>query len=158
MSEGTISYLIGCHHFLIHPLCVLVAWVKEYRSWPSWWELCCIFLHDIGHIGKQYLTDPQEKADHWKMGARIAGKLFGRKGFLLVAGHTTQSGYPRSRLFIPDKRSWIEAPDWWLWSNHFFEDFGSDASKPHNWKRIVGENLRNGCPKGSHALYLEHRA
>jgi len=157
MTEGTISYLIGCHSFLIHPLCVLVAWHKEYRRWPKFWELVCIFLHDIGHIGKQYLSDPKQKAGHWILGARIAGKLFGLKGFLMVAGHSKGTGYPRSALYVPDKRSWLEAPYWWLWLNYRAERFGPGITDPKEWKRVVAENARNGYAKGSHQLYLENK-
>ena len=157
MSEGTISYLIGCHHFFLHPLWVLVAWIKEYRSFPKPWELACIFLHDIGHIGKEYLTDPKQKAEHWKLGAIIAGKLFGEKGFLMVAGHSKGSGFPRSKLFVPDKKSWIVAPAWWLRSNSWFEDFGSTFSHPGKWKALCIENANAGFPKGSHEMYLEHK-
>jgi hypothetical protein len=157
MSEGTISYLIGCHSFIIHPLCVLIAWYKEYRAWPKFWQLVCIFIHNIGHIGKEYLSDPRQKADHWKLGAKIAFKCFGPKGFYFVAGHSKGSGFPRSKLFLPDKKSWLYAPSWWLWSNHWFENFNSSASIPHNWKRLVAENVANGCPKGSHEMYLENR-
>ena len=157
LSEGTISYLIGCHQFFLHPLWVLVAWIKEYRSLPKFWELCCIFLHDIGHIGKDYLSDSKQKAEHWILGAKIARLLFGEKGFLLIAGHVTKSPYPRSKLYLPDKRSWLEAPDWWLLSNSLIEDFETNASLPKNWKRLVRENIENGCPKGSHELYLENK-
>lgn len=36
---------------------------------------------------------------------------------------------------------------WLLSSREWFED----------WKKLVAENIRNGCPKGSHELYLENR-
>ncbi len=158
MKEGTISLLIGCHQFIMHPLCVLIAWHKEYRSWPKFWQLVCIFLHDVGHWGLDYLTDPEQKKRHWKLGAYYAYKLFGRKGFFFVAGHVTRSGFPRSKLYIPDKRSWLEAPNWWLKTNSIFEDFGNWYSEnPAEWKNIVRENLDNGCPKGSHELYLERK-
>lgn len=157
ISEGTVSYLVGCHQFFLHPLFVFIAWVREYRQFPAFWELCCIFLHDIGHIGKEYLTDLKEKAKHWYWGAAMAQRLFGIKGFLMVAGHDGSSGFPRSKLFIPDKRSWLEAPNWFLWNNRIWENFGTEASKPDNWKRIVRENARNGYPKDSHELYLENR-
>ncbi len=157
MTEGTKSYLIGCHHWLLHPFWVIIAWRKQYGKWPAVWETICIFLHDIGHIGKEYLSDYNQKKEHWKLGAKIALRLVGKKGFLLVAGHTTQSGYPRSRLFIADKRSWLLAPTWWLEWNYRVENYRSDAAQPRKWKKLVAENIRNGCPKGSHELYLENR-
>lgn len=158
MKEGTISILIGCHNFIMHPLCVLIAWHKEYRSWPKFWELVCIFIHDIGHWGLDYLSDPEQKKRHWILGACWAQKLFGIKGYLFVAGHVTHSPFPKSKLYIPDKRSWLEAPNWWLRTNSWFEDFGNWYSEdPGQWKKIVKENLDNGCPKGSHELYLERK-
>jgi len=157
ISEGTISYLIGCHQFLIHPLCVLAAWIKEYRQWPAPWELVCIFIHDIGHIGLDYLSDSRQKTYHWVLGAEIALRLFGAKGFLLVAGHSAQSGYPRSKLYIPDKKSWLVAPDWWLDSNRLFEDFQSDHSGAKEWKKLVAKSMREDFPNGLHRVYLDHK-
>ena len=93
MTEGTKSYLFGCHQFFIHPLIVVIAWIKLYKKFPKFWELVCIFLHDIGHIGKNYLTNYEEKRQHWILGARIAKRLFGWKGYHLICGHTTQSYY-----------------------------------------------------------------
>jgi hypothetical protein len=158
MTQGTKSVLFGCHQFLIHPLLVLIAWVKYYRSVPALWQIVCIFLHDVGHIGKQYLDDPIAKAGHWRLGAKIAGKLFGRKGFEFVAGHVTRSICPRSMLYYPDKLSWLISPNVWLNLNSLIEDFGTEASKAENWKRIVAQNVENGFAKGSHELYLEHKA
>lgn len=157
MSEGTISYLIGCHNFFIHPLFVLIAWYREYGKLPAFWEIVCIFLHDVGHIGKQYLSDPAQKAEHWVLGARIAGLLFGQKGYRMVAGHSKRSGYPQSKMFIPDKKSWLYAPDWWIRSNRVFENFNSVISAPRIWKQVVLENSKHGFKNGLHAVYLEHR-
>ena len=157
MTEGTKSYFLGCHNFLIHPTLVLIAWYKIYKKWPKFWQIVCIFLHDVGHIGKEYLSDPKQKQQHWMLGADIAYKLFGLKGFYFIAGHTTQNNHPRSKLFLPDKYSWIIAPNFWLYWNYFIENFDSEAARPKNWKRIVTQNIKNGCPKGCHELYLENR-
>ena len=56
MSEGTISYLIGCHHFFFHPLWVLVAWYKEYRRWPKFWELDLFDLRQGGVVIGRFLN------------------------------------------------------------------------------------------------------
>ena len=156
MTQGTKSYLFGCHSFIIHPICILIAWIKEYKSFPCFWEICCIFLHDIGHIGKQYLSDPKQKIDHWILGALIARKLFGEKGFSFIAGHTNKSKYPRSKLFIPDKKSWLYSPKWWLILNDKIEDFGAGPDYPDIWIQMVRENAEAGFPKGSHDMYLEY--
>ncbi len=157
LSEGTISVLFGCHQFLIHPLCVLVAWYKEYKSLPNFMELCCIFLHDIGHVGLQYLSDPEQKKLHWVGGAYWAFRFFGIDGFLLVAGHSAQSGFPRSKLYLPDKKSWLVAPDWWLDSNGHFENFQSSYANAKKWKKLVAENLKEDFPNGLHQVYLDHK-
>ncbi len=116
MKQGTVSVLIGCHS-PIHSWYTLKAWRVLYGSWPCWWEVCCIFLHDIGHWGKQYLDDPEQKAEHWKLGAKVALVLFGDKGYYLVAGHCRYSSEIRSWLLKADKYSWLLAPYWWLWMN-----------------------------------------
>lgn len=90
MTEGTISVLFGCHS-VIHSLCVLRAWRYLYRRWPWGWQIVCIFLHDVGHWGRDYLSNPEEKEDHWYLGAKIARWLFGMKGWQLVKGHTKVS-------------------------------------------------------------------
>ena len=155
MTEGTRSYLAGCHHFFFHPLFVLIAWVKIYRSWPKGWELVCIFLHDIGHIGTNYLTYHSEKKKHWRLGAYIAYRMFGRKGFKMVAGHTGSSGFPRSKLYLPDKHSWLEAWKWWLESNRIFEPQLRCVSVA-TFQEMIQKNIDGGCKRGNHDIYLEY--
>jgi len=113
MTEGTRSIVHGCHS-VIHSVLVLRSWKILYGSWPALWQVVCIFLHDIGHFGLNYLSKDDEKLQHWVLGARIGGWLFGVKGFDLIAGHTEKSGFPLSDLKKPDKFSWIIAPSWWL--------------------------------------------
>ncbi len=156
MTEGTRSYLYGCHQFFMHPLMVTLAWKRLYGRMPRPWQLGCILLHDIGHIGRDYLTYYSEKRKHWILGARIAKKLFGEKGYALVASHTGQSGFPRSELYYSDKYSWILSPIWWLRLNDKVEKFGKHRSL-HVWRNLMIENFKNDCPKGSHEIYLELR-
>ena len=120
MKQGTVSILFGCHS-PIHSLVVLAAWGKLYHQLPSWWEIGCIFLHDIGHWGKDYLDDYELKKHHHKLGTKVCGRLFGKKGFDLVTGHNAYDGQSRSKLYQPDKFSWIIAPSWWMWTNTVFE-------------------------------------
>jgi len=149
MTEGTKSYLFGCHNFLIHPLCVLFAWKKHYRQWPMFWQIVCIFLHDIGICGMNYLS--VDKKGHWRKGAKIALKLFGRKGYLFCKGHTSENGF-KSKLWIADKKSWLIAPRFWLWCNYYIEGF--KVITPPLWISLVKKELEKENPKGAHELYL----
>lgn len=168
MTEGTKSYLMGCHQFLLHPFWVLIAWRLEYRSWPKWWEVICVFLHDIGICGRQYLSDDKAKKGHWRRGAEMASKTVCRikddghlvnLAWFMCGGHCPEeSGHRESKLFRADKASWLVAPMWWLWWNHWvegFEKFG--IVKPPKWKRMVAENLKQEKPIGNHELDLRGR-
>ena len=163
MTEGTKSYLLGYHQFLLHPLWVLMAWKLEYKAWPKWWQLICILFHDVGICGRQYLSDDDAKEGHWELGAKIAGYFVdkfsksyypnGHAAYLLCAGHApTESGAYKSKLFIPDKRSFLVSPMWWNWLNYWTEGF--KISNPVQWTKIVEENLRKEEPMGAHELYL----
>jgi len=122
ISQGTISVIIGCHS-PIHSILVLMAWYKLYRKWPRPWQIVCIFLHDIGHWGLNYLDDYEQKKIHWVRGSQIAMRLFGPKGYVFVASHDVNSPYISrdGLLYRSDKYSWSMAPYWWLWSNCIFE-------------------------------------
>lgn len=154
MTEGTKSYLIGCHQFLIHPLCVLWAWRKWYGSWPKFWQIVCIFIHDIGICGRQYLSDKNAKMGHWELGTKWAYILFGNKGAMFCAGHTPEFAGPRSDLWYADKYSWVVAPMWWLWNNFRVERF--QVTNPLEWKILVAKNLLKENHFSSHKLYQDN--
>jgi len=176
MTEGTKSYLLGCHQFLLHPICVLLTWRLEYNSWPKWWEVICIFFHDIGICGRQYLSDDSAKHGHWKVGARLVWHILSyvdrqrpttkrdwnataTKGYRLCAGHTQESGFPESKLARADKRSWLVAPMIWLWWNYWVEWYGTGvrSTLPPLWKKLVAANLAQEKPVDNHQLYIKHR-
>lgn len=155
-KQGTISILLGCHS-PIHSILVIRAWKELYGHWPKFWEFVCIFLHDIGHIGLNYLDDYDQKKVHWKLGARISKKLFGQKGFDLVAGHDKNSGYPESRLRKPDKYSWCIAPYWFLYFNYLIEPKLIRTGKTKHqsiiaFRKVVKANFENGFIKSTHEL------
>lgn len=161
MTEGTKSYLFGCHQFLIHPLCVLWAWRKWFGTWPKFWQIVCIFLHDIGICGRQYLSNKEAKNGHWIEGAYWAKRLFGWKGFYFCAGHTPESKdclIGRSQLWYADKYSWVVAPMWWLWNNFRIEKF--QVTHPWEWKILIAENLKKDLfgnnHFSSHKLYQDN--
>lgn len=161
MTEGTISYLFGCHQFFFYPLWVLFAWRLEYKSWPKLWQIICIFLHDVGICGRQYISDDEAKLGHWMLGGFLAHELFLKLGlpriaetsWLFIGGHApNESGMPKSKMFIPDKRSYLVEPMWMKWVNYYVEDFG--ISNLVDWTERVKENLKREHPLGSHEMYL----
>ena len=156
MTEGTKSLLIGCHSFIMHPLMVIKAWRWWFGTWPEPWQIVCIFIHDLGLAGRQYLSDPKAKEGHYKFGAYWAGRLFGWKGYYFCAGHTPESCEPRSDLWYADKASWLVAPLWWLWANYYL-DVGKNhrVSHPHEWRLWIARNLAAQNHFGAHQLFLD---
>ena len=146
MKQGTISVLFGCHS-PIHSYYVIKAWKRLYGSYPKPWEVACIFLHDIGHIGKNYLDNPKDKAEHWRLGAELAGLLFGWKGFTLCAGHCGTSGHDMSKMWGADKLSWLLAHQFWLVSNGVVEPMlrrpgESIWQNAKNWPKEVAKAIK----------------
>ncbi len=156
--QGTISWFLGCHS-PVHSFLVLLSWRKLHGRWPVFWQVACILLHDIGHIGLNYLDHAWQKQNHWKRGAYICGALFGEKGFLLVAGHDAHSGYRQSALYKPDKYAAYIAPVWWLVTNTFFEPkmrmgYGR-VEAVRRFKEQAKKNIESGAYRSNHDLYLE---
>lgn len=158
MKQGTISVLFGCHS-VIHSVVVLVAWLKLYHRLPSLWQIVCIFLHDIGHWGKQYLDDYEAKKKHSELGANIAGRLFGRKGYDFIVGHNPYNGAGKSELHDPDKYSWVIAPTWWLMTNQIFEPklIRKGCGRKESaimFREAMKENMATGFHELGHEIYL----
>jgi len=158
VKQGTISVVIGSHSIL-HSFFVWRAWSILYKRYPTFMETICILLHDIGHWGKDYLDNLEEKRKHWELGARIARKLFGEKGFLLIAGHDRYSGYPKSFLYKADKYSWYITPYWWIYSNNIIEPKikcgMSNKDAVNQFRRWVKESIESGEFRPSHDMYIE---
>ena len=159
IRQGTWSVLFGCHS-TIHSVVVLVAWHRWYGRWPTWWQVGCILLHDIGHWSKDYLNDYEAKKRHADLGAQVAGKLFGEKGYDLVMGHNLYKGQGQSALFFPDKYSWVIAPVWWMITNTWFEP---KLVRPGNtrkesalmFKSAMRANMVGGFREQGHDIYLK---
>jgi hypothetical protein len=139
---------------------VIIAWRKLYRYFPNYWETICIFLHDVGHWGKDYLNNYEHKRHHAELGAKIAGRLFGKKGYGLVFGHNAYNGNRRSKLYQPDKYSWVIAPIWWMISNTFFEPklIRKGCTRRESalmFKAAMAENMRDGFKEQGHDIYLK---
>lgn len=159
ISQGTKSILIGCHS-PAHSVMVTIAWRKLYGKWPKPWELACIFLHDIGHVGTNYMDDINAKHDHWRMGAKIAGVLFGNKGYKLCAGHAPQSGIERSRLYRPDKYARLISPTWLLVLDRTIEPEigkvqGGSLAGIQAFREKLKKSLDSGEFVDTHEIFLE---
>ena len=106
MTLGTKTVLFGFHQFLIHPIIVTIAWIRLYKSLPTFKEFICICLHDIGYIGKNDIKG-EEGDRHPELGARIANRLLGPKYRDFILGHSTYYIYrhrvKRSKLLSADK-------------------------------------------------------
>jgi hypothetical protein len=166
MKQGTKSWLYGCHS-IVHSFIVIRAWHKLYKSYPNAWQFSCIFIHDIGICGRQYIDNPETKKGHWELGALIAGKIFGEKGYQFIAGHTSESGKPHSLLYKPDKLSQMIAPRWWqlLVAKHLepllhepeYKKGMTPEQAVDNWRKTVRESIESGNFIDSHELYMNRR-
>lgn len=165
MKQGTVSVLWGCHS-LMHSLYVIKAWRRQNKIWPNFRELVCIFLHDIGHLGTNYLDNVFEKENHWILGAEVARNLFGEKGYELIAGHCIYSGRPRNKLYYADKMAMYLLPRWYMiWCGkvepklHFTEmSQGMTLGQAvDDWRKKVKANIESGRYEGNHQMYLERK-
>jgi len=92
MRIGTKSILFGAHCFFIHPFFVALAWWRLFGfkvvkcgitrveagllDWRLW---ICFIVHDLGYWGSPNM-DGAEGGRHPEMGARIAHRLFDKRG------------------------------------------------------------------------------
>jgi hypothetical protein len=116
LSEGTKSILFGSHA-IIHSFFVLMAWHILYKKWPKFWQIVCIFIHDIGYFGMNHISEKSNKG-HSLLGAKIGKRLFGQKAFEFIVGHSRKDAeelnLPLSELEAPDDYSWVITPMWLL--------------------------------------------
>ena len=159
MKQGTVSVLIGCHS-IVHSIMVVRSWKILYGKYPELWKIVCIFLHDIGHIGLNYLDDHEQKKKHWRVGAKIAYKLFGQKGYTLCAGHCSHSIVRKSELYKADKYSWYITPRFFLWLNMIFEPKLKMGYPTINeaLDAFIGQvrvNIESGKFNSTHKMYLD---
>ena len=177
MSEGTISWFFGCHS-IIHSYYVVRAWKILHKRWPKFWELICILVHDIGIIGKDYLTDAEQKKNHWVRGADFVGWLFqivrfkayylvmdhdenGRKFHQILVNHQIAiQDFVDDRLFKADKYSYYIAPLFWIKTNalieHKLKAPGMSVTKSaEDFKKRVKESIDSGKWLSNHSFYLE---
>lgn len=118
MKTGTKSVLFGAHAIWFHPFTVTAAWVALYGKLPSFKEFICILLHDIGYWGKSDLDGREDGLRHPELGARIAGKLWGKEWYDFCAGHSRHYaelvGIKTSKMCWADKYSVRFDPSWFF--------------------------------------------
>lgn len=113
---GTLSVLLGAHQFIIHPLCLALAWRRLY-GFPRQWELwLCFFVHDFGYWGKPNI-DGEEGTRHPELGAQIVLRLTGSMTWhnfcLFHSRHYAKAmGKTASRLCVADKLAFAITPTW----------------------------------------------
>lgn len=153
MKEGTKSWLFGCHS-IIHSFVVMKAWRELYGRWPRLWQIVCILFHDIGYIGRNYISE-QDNDGHAELGARICKRWFGDKAWYFILGHSSSSirkfSIPVSKLEAPDDYSWIIAPAWWLRWNTIVEP----QLHAEVWREAVKRNWATGRKKDGFELAKE---
>ena len=118
MKIGTKTLVIGSHQFLLHPICVFIAWWKLYGfPWdPRLWF--AFFLHDIGYWSCDGI-DTKEGVMHPYLGGHMMGKLFGDEWEMFTLFHSREvvghyyKAQP-SRLCYADKLAASIMPCWLL--------------------------------------------
>ncbi len=114
MKVGTKSVLYGAHCFLIHPVFVMIAWIKLYGfPWdPRLWV--AFFVHDLGYLGKPNM-DGKEGITHPELGAKIMS-IFGESWADFTRYHSkyysTYCCKSFSKLCVADKLAISLEPSW----------------------------------------------
>lgn len=115
MTTGTKSLLFGIHQFIFHPLLVFIAWIKFYKQLPNIKEIICIIIHDWGYWGVEDIKG-EEGDKHPEVGAKLAGKLLGKKWNDFILGHSSfyiaRNEVKQSKLLAPDKYWHCIIPFW----------------------------------------------
>ena len=148
MTTGTKSLLFGAHQFILHPLFVLITWIKLY-GWPDWKEAVCILVHDWGYWGSENMDD-EHGENHPIRSAKIARKLFGFRGYeyTLISLHSRhlakQISAEPSKLCWADKLS-ITFDPWWLYIPRAWA-----SGELHEYRKLAAK-------KGAVPLSASHR-
>jgi hypothetical protein len=111
------------HQFIWHPITVALGWHQLYGCWPTWPELVCIGLHDIGYWGKPNI-DGEEGDTHPEYGAGLAHWLL-EPTYWEVLGETDDQSSGWSVL--KQKTYWLEFC--LFHSRHYAAKYGKEPSK-----------------------------
>lgn len=110
MTIGTKSVLFGVHQFIWHPLTVGLAWRRLFRVWPTWREWVCIFVHDLGYIGRRDI-DGEDGREHPRLGAVLAFRLLGASFGTFTLLHSRDVA--RRRGMKPSPLCWADKFSVW---------------------------------------------
>ena len=152
MTIGTKTLVFGVHNVVLHPLAVLICWLRMY-GWPKWHELLAIIVHDWGYWGCPDI-DGDDGVEHPAAGARIAyrivlritrNKQLATRTSNLILGHSRhyakRYNVPFSKLLGPDKMSAVLYP-WYIyipmaWLSGELESYRYETSKLY-WATGIG--------------------
>ena len=118
MKVGTKSLLFGGHQFIIHPIVVLLAWIRLYGFPKNYRIIIAMIVHDWGYWSKPNI-DGIEGKNHPKFGARLMQILFNNNWFLFTYFHSrfcvrwSYTEYP-SRLCYADKLAFCYEIKWFF--------------------------------------------
>lgn len=162
MKTGTKSILFGAHQFILHPICVAIAWSRLRSKRPdiytSLWNLPLLvnfIVHDWGYWGLEKMDD-EKGEEHVELGASIMACLFDRSTFSspwadFSRFHSRfiakQYFTPISALCVADKLAFSVMPKWlyrllssWSGEIHEYIDMLKTESKYSNMG-LSGENF-----------------
>lgn len=155
MNIGTRSLLFGCHQFILHPLFVIIAWVRVNRligTKLTFTHIIASIIHDWGYWGCREM-DGNSGLQHPIFGAnliyRITGSQWWYEECLLHSRH-----WAKKMERIPSNFCWVDKlsvalmPPW-LWAilaylsgegweymeNLMYETY--ETGRPHTLKALI---------------------
>lgn len=110
---GLKSLLFGAHQFILHPLFVLMAWIRLFGMVWDIRFLLAVLMHDWGYAAAAKM-DRQATVHHVSLGGKIIGRLFGDVWGNFARLHSKRFAQscelPVSPLCIADKCSMLYYP------------------------------------------------
>lgn len=160
MKLGTKSIFLGAHQFILHPVCLAIAWRRLY-GFPWQWQLwACFLFHDLGYWGKGDI-DGADGTRHPELGADLVGRMTGSWEwyfFCLCHSRTYAKRMNRkpSRLCVADKLAFVITPRWfYLWGTGLTGELSEYMANGRNAKappctRAEVSCLHSGHPQSWH--------
>lgn len=118
MKVGTKSLLFGGHQFIIHPIMVLLAWIRLYGFPKDYRIIIAMIVHDWGYWDKPNIDGKEGKLHPWE-GANLMYCLFKRgwwSKFTLYHSRYTafRNREKPSRLCYADKLAFCYEIKWFF--------------------------------------------